>query len=160
MTVWRKSSGPFLHLREADILWAHMFFPSDSKTIFSCVLIQMFKLHITDNVCFIRSTSQYDCISIRENEEASVSDTTSLKRKYFPRRQKSLPKYSPKWKSISTKNFYISFLFHELTWVCGIYISYKIFTHFPFSAGERKSSFKRHFFCHFGGWLGMRVLSI
>lgn len=99
----------------------------------------MFKLHIRDNSCFIWSTSLNDHISIKENEEASVSDTTSLKRKYFPSRQKLLAKYNPKSKSISTKNSYVSFLFRELTWVCAIYISYEIFTHFPFSADERKS---------------------
>lgn len=115
------------------------FFSSDSETAFHCILIQMFKLHIRDNFYLIWSTSQNDRISIRENEEASASDTTSLKRKYFPSRQKLLAKYSPKIKIISTKNSYVSFLSHELTWVCGIYISYKIFTHFPFSAGKRKS---------------------
>lgn len=114
-------------------------FSLDSEAAFHRILIQMFKLHIRDNSYLIWSTSQNDRISIRENEEASASDTTSLKRKYFPSRQKLLAKYSPKFKIISPKNSYVSFLSHELTWVCGIYISYKIFTHFPFSAGERKS---------------------
>lgn len=75
----------------------------------------MFELHIRDNFYLIWSTSQNDRVSIRENEEASASDTTSLKRKYFPSRQKLLAKYSPKFKIISTKNSSASFLFHELT---------------------------------------------
>lgn len=81
---------------------------------------------------------------IRENGEASASDTTLLKRKYFPRRQKLLAKYSPKSKIASTKNSYISFLFYKLMWVCGIYISYSMFIHFPFSEGERRSQFKTY----------------
>lgn len=91
------------------------FFLSDSGIAFHDILIQMFELHIRDNFYLIWSTSQNDRVSIRENEEASASDTTSLKRKYFPSRQKLLAKYSPKFKIISTKNSSVSFLFHDLT---------------------------------------------
>lgn len=107
VTTSMKSSRSFHHLREEDILSAHLFCSSMSETAFGYVLIQMFKLHIRGNFYFICSTSQNERISIRENKEASVSDTTSLKRKHFLSRQTLLAEYSHRSKITPTKNFYV-----------------------------------------------------